>query len=293
MPRHSKNCPDTTTAPGTTSKVSNKTSKVSSRHGQKRKSDALANDAGDAVGPEPASDDKQTSPPAKRGKVSPKSQKQATSRPVSRPKGKGSRAKTTVTATETRSEVGDEDDIAVGNRPNVANDYIGPDSNSGTPRRPAKKAKSQGLRRTGTHPQLWIGDISIDSTDLETLVEFKTDGSAIVVARSDDNLPSGGEDIGKDVTPRQRDFRANEMPESDDGPAGDSEPWATPAALKKGHSFRRAFESDTNADGSSGSESEHSEGQDAGRAKRQPASKTVKVRQIKNHLLTPPLIGCP
>jgi hypothetical protein len=49
----------------------------------------------------------------------------------------------------------------------------------------------------------------------------------------------------------------------------------------------------TNADGSSGSESEHSEGQDAGRAKHQPASKMVKVCQIKNHLLMPPLIGCP
>jgi hypothetical protein len=274
VPRHSKNGPDTTTTPGTTSKVSSKKSK-------KRKSGALSSDAGDAVGPEPAGDDKQTGPPTKKGKGSPKSQKQATSRPVSRPKGKGSRAKATVIATETRSEVSDEDDIAVAIRPNVANDDIEPDSNPETPRRPAKKVKPQGLRRTGTHPQLWIGDMAIDSTDLETLVDFKSDGSVIVVARTDDGLPSNDEDMGEDVTPRQRAFRADEMPEeSDDGPAGDSEPWPTPAALKKGHSFRKAFVNDTDVDSDSGSESEHSEEQDAGRAKRR---KTVsgKVSRIK------------
>jgi hypothetical protein len=144
-----------TTTPRTTSKVSSNIPKISNQHGKKRKISPHPNDADDVVGPEPAGDDEQMSLPAKRGRASPKSQKQATSCPISAPIGKGSRAKATATATETRNGVGSEDNIAHrarAKRPNVANDDSEAASDSGIPHRAAKKAKPQGLRCSGTLP---------------------------------------------------------------------------------------------------------------------------------------------
>lgn len=85
-----------------------------------------------------------------------------------------------------------------------------------------------------------------------------------------------------DTTPRQRDFRANEMNEASNDELAGEEPWATPAAFEKSKSIREVFEDDT--DSNSGSESDHSEGGDMGRGNKgrgHRASKTFGVGQSK------------
>ena len=67
--------------------------------------------------------------------------------------------------------------------------------------------------------------------------------------------------VDEDATPRQRDFRADELSDApEDEPVEvssevDDEPWPTPSALKKGHSSNDTFQRDTDSD--SNSDSEH------------------------------------
>ena len=74
--------------------------------------------------------------------------------------------------------------------------------------------------------------------------------------------PASGDDLNteEDVTPRQRDFRADELSEDENEPvempseADDmGEPWETPSALKQG---RDAFQNDTDREYNSESEAE-------------------------------------
>ena len=120
---------------------------------------------------------------------------------------------------------------------------------------------------------------------------IKLDGRKSIVRHTDDpaTVPSGNDNLDVDATSPQRDFRADEISEVsedgpvelpsdvddgsvgvpsdvDDGPVGVPSDVSdgsvevlrdvdnTPSALKKGHSFREPFQSDT--DGDSDSESE-------------------------------------
>lgn len=109
---------------------------------------------------------------------------------------------------------------------------------------------------------------------LETLIQL----DCPVSSRNDDLS------VDEDATPRQRDFRADETSDApEDEPAEvssevDDEPWPTPSALKKGHSFNDTFQRDTDSD--SNSEREHISGMgDGGEGKYHMTSIMVR-RQI-------------
>src|SRR5260221_4113606 len=121
-----------------------------------------------------------------------------------------------------------------------------------------------------------------DNIYLETMIGL--DGSNLIVQHSDDavSVSSSNDifDVDKDATPCQWDFCADEI--SEDEPVGVpskavDEPWQIPSALKKGHSFRDADQS--NMDRDSNSESEQAE-----RGKRERGSnKTTKMVRLNNN----------
>ncbi len=121
-----------------------------------------------------------------------------------------------------------------------------------------------------------------DNIYLETMIEL--DGSNLIVRHSDDavSVSSSNDifDVDEDATPCQRDFCADKI--SEDEPVGVpseavDEPWPTPSALKKGHSFRDADQSDMDRD--SNSESEQAE---RGTRERGSNTTTNMARLIKN-----------
>jgi hypothetical protein len=107
-----------------------------------------------------------------------------------------------------------------------------------------------------------------DKIYLETMMQL--DGSNLIVRHTGGavSVSSGNGDFDmEDATPCQCDFRADEV--SEDEPAvapseAADEHWATPTALKMGHSYRDAFQNDM--DGDSSSESEQAERGIGGRA---------------------------
>lgn len=147
MPRGSKKSPNTTTTT-IIEKAPVTKSKSDPKRGQKRGAGDLV---GDIVGLELASDNEQARPLAKKGKPSLKHSERATDTTVPRPVGAGSQRQTTKsTATGAESKV---DDVrsGVAKRRIVASGDVGTDTedNPETPCRPAKKVKTQGIKRTG------------------------------------------------------------------------------------------------------------------------------------------------
>ena len=146
-----------------------------------------------------------------------------------------------------------------------------------------------------------MGDI-IDDNDIYLKTMIKLDGRKSIAQHTDDpaTVPSGNNNLDMDATSPQCDFRTDEISEVsedgpvelpsdvDDGPVGVPSDVSdgsvevlrdvdnTPSALKKGHSFREPFQSDT--DGDSDSENEQAVRGMGGRDGRDTT--TSMVRQV-------------
>ena len=151
MPPQSQNGPNATTTPATTVKVSGTVLNSDQTRGQKRGPGDFFSDVALL---EPTGNTEKAGPPAKKGKTYVKPNNKTTSRPAPHPIGKGSGEKTTrSTATEAENKAGGVDSIrsGVAERQTIASSDINvnTDNNSETPRRPVKRVKMQGVRRTG------------------------------------------------------------------------------------------------------------------------------------------------